>query len=152
MRPRPLWGRSKCQENQLQCRRYQQPERRRYTPDANNKCTKLLKVKTTSALDSRTKISPSNVSAPLLPGKLVRLAKSCLSPSTRQWLNSQDPKVKRKDNFFLGFLPLVPFLFCTSFIDTSMLCWLVTPLPFHQIPDFSALRLVWLVWSFDIRI
>ena len=73
---------------------------------------------------------------------LVRLAKSCLSPSTRQWLNSQDPKVKRKDNFFLWFLPLVPFLFCTSFIDTSMLCWLVTPLPFHQIPDFSALRLV----------
>ena len=32
--------------------------------------TKLLKVKTTSALDSRTNISPSNTSAPLLPGKL----------------------------------------------------------------------------------
>ena len=114
---------------------------RRYTPDANNKCTKLLKVKTTSALDSRTKISPSNVSAPLLPGKLPP------SGETGEELPLSFNKAMAEQSgsqgcFFLGFLPLVPFLFCTSFIDTSMLCWLVTQLPFHQIPDFSALRLV----------
>ena len=102
-------------------------------------CTKLLKVKTTSALDSRTNISPSNVSAPLLPGKLSPSGETgeelplSFNKAMAEQSGSQGYK---KGCFFLGFLPLVPFLFCTSFIDTSMLCLLVRDAVKKVLADF----------------
>ena len=85
---------------------------------------------------------------------MVRLAKSCLPPSTRQRLNSQDPKVKRKGVLFSGipsFSPLSILYIIHWHIHVVLASYFntISPNTWFVSTTFSLVGLVF--WHQDLR-